>query len=156
MTTMTTLTLPRITTAPARTRRYLRPRLHALGFPEDAVFEMLVATSEAVTNAILHGARRSTDDIKVSVVIEDSALTITVTSPRTDWLVPRLTLPDPSAERGRGLYIMQRFTDSYKITQGPEGTTVSLTRRLPEARARLSERDGTPPRHPQGRSTFHH
>ncbi len=156
MTTMTTLTLPRLTTAPARTRRYLRPRLQALGFPDDAVFEMLVATSEAVTNAILHGSRRSTDDIKISVVVEGSTLTITVTSPRTDWLVPRVTLPDPSAERGRGLYMMQRFTDSYKITQGPEGTTVFLTRRLPEARERPSEQDGMPPRHPQGRPTFHH
>lgn len=155
---MRTLTLPRRATAPAWARRYLEPRLRELGFPEDTVYEILVATSEAVTNAVLHGGPGDPchpDELTVTLSVEGSSLTIAVTSPRTGWLASPAALPDPTVESGRGFFVIQSFTDAWRITQGPEGSTVYLIRRLPDAKKPPAGRSGTLPAHPRARPPAH-
>lgn len=229
---MAILTLPRVPTAPRDTRRYLRPRLRALGFSEEATDEVLVAVSEAVTNAVLHGGRErrapaatgrafrpeqrphdrgpgsaavagrvfrdgrgalpgrppaagaapaavlprdhspsgplrghrparrtpGSDVITVGLAVDGAYATVAVTSPRTGWTAapPPAVLPDPSAEGGRGFFIIQSFTDAWRVEQGADGTTVYLSRRLPapgraRARMRAGRRASKRPRRPGAR-----
>jgi anti-sigma regulatory factor (Ser/Thr protein kinase) len=155
---MAILSLPRQRFAPALSRRFLQPRLEALGYLEDEVYEILVAAGEAVNNAVLHGGPRDPfhpDQITICVSTGESYLTIEVTSPRTGWPVSMPALPDPETEQGRGLYIIQCFTDSWSVTQDSKGTTVYLNRRLPQDGAPRSEPPetggGTPPADPPAR-----
>ncbi len=150
---MDTLILARDARAPGLTRRYVKPRLHALGFPEDSVDELLIATSEAVTNAVMHGGPAEgspgPDQVSVTLSVEGPALVIAVTSPRTGWTVSAPTLPEPTAESGRGLFVIQSFTDAWMVRQSPRGTTVYLSRRLPPSAQRRGERAGTSTRRPR-------
>jgi len=140
---MMTFRLPRRSTAPGEARRRIRPRLRELGYPEDATDELLVAVGEAMTNAVLHGApgpgSPAADDITVTLRTDAASCVIEVTSPKTGWAVNPATCPDPSAPNGRGLFVIDRFTDAWTVTQGPAGTTISLSRRLP---APTAERAG--------------
>jgi anti-sigma regulatory factor (Ser/Thr protein kinase) len=111
-----------------------------MGFSADKVEEMLVAVGEAVTNAVVHGApdgeTTEMDAVTVHLVVRHSDITITVTSPRTGWrAAPRLRA-DLTAERGRGLLMIQSLTDAWRVRQGARGTTVYLTWRLPRPRTR--------------------
>ncbi len=153
---MATVTLPRRPIAPAWTRRFLQPRLESIGFSDEDVYELLVATCEAVTNAVIHGGPKDPfypDEITVTVTVEDATLTIGVTSPKTGWPVSLPTLPDPTAESGRGLYVIQCFTDSWSVTQDRNGTTVHLNRRLPQPgpRGPHETAERTPPPDPPAR-----
>ncbi len=158
---MATVTLPRRPIAPAWTRRFLQPRLESLGFAQEEVYELLVATCEAVSNAVLHGGPKDPfhpDEITITVAVEDSTLTIAVTSPKTGWPVSPPTLPDPTAEGGRGLYVIQCFTDSWSVTQDRNCTTVHLNRHLPESppRAPRETAERTPPPGPPARPAGRH
>ena len=73
----------------------------------------------------------SPDRITVALRTDGSSCVIDVTSPNTGWLTGPVTRPEPTAERGRGLFIIDRFTDAWTVTQGPGGTTLSMIRRLP-------------------------
>jgi len=130
-------------TAPREARRRIRPRLRELGYPGDVVDELLVAVGEAMTNAVLYGApepgSRAADDITVTLRMEAASCVIEVTSPKTGWAVTPATCPDAMAPNGRGMFVIDRFTDAWKVTQGPGGTTISLSRRLP---APTAERAG--------------
>jgi len=132
---MMTFRLPRRSTAPREARRRIRTRLRELGYPDDAVDELLVAVGEAMTNAVLYGAPRpgspAADEITVTLRRDAASCVIEVTSPHTDWTVNPAMCPDPMAPNGRGLFIIDRFTDAWTVTQGPAGTTISLSRRLP-------------------------
>lgn len=218
---MEILTLPRVPTAPRDTRRYLRPRLRALGFSEEVADEVLVAVGEAVTNAVLHGGRErpaaapaagalapgqrgprdrrpasapagrglrgalagpppaagavlprdhgplaplrghrparrvpGSDAITVALAVDGACVTVAVTSPRAGWTPapPPAVLPDPTAEGGRGFFIIQSFTDAWRVEQGAGGTTVYLSRRLPApGKARSGRRAAKRPRRPGAR-----
>ncbi|HLJ58413.1 MAG TPA: ATP-binding protein [bacterium] len=140
---MLTFRLLRRSTAPREARWRIRPRLRELGYPDDVVDELLVAVGEAMTNAVLYGApgpdSQAADDIAVTLRTDAAFCVIEVTSPKTGWAVNLATCPGPMAPNGRGLFVIDRFTDAWKVTQGPGGTTISLSRRLP---APMAERAG--------------
>jgi len=136
--------LARRSTAPREARRRIRPQLRCLGYVDDVVDELLVAVGEAVTNAVLYGAPGSEgpflDRITVSLRTDGTSCVIDVTSPKRDWIPGPVTCPEPTAERGRGLFIIDQLTDAWHITQSPEGTTLSMSRRLPVPAARRPAR----------------
>jgi anti-sigma regulatory factor (Ser/Thr protein kinase) len=132
---MMTFRLERRPTALRKARRRIRPRLRGLGYPDDVVNELLVAVGEAMTNAVLYGApgpdSAVADRITVTLRTEAASCVIEVTSPGTGWIVASADRPDPMASNGRGLFVIDQFTDGWSVTQGPAGTTISLSRRLP-------------------------
>jgi len=131
--------LPRDPGTPRRARQYLAPRLSRLGMPPEAAEELLVAVGEAVTNAVLHGARpaesprqpaegprggttgprrgarapalsvRAGDVVMVELLAHGDRVAVAVTSPGGRWRVPPIERPDPIADRGRGLYLMRHL-----------------------------------------------
>jgi anti-sigma regulatory factor (Ser/Thr protein kinase) len=132
--------LARQPTAPREARRRIRPELEQLGYVEDVVDELLVAVGEAVTNAVLYGGGSGADRITITLRTDDTACTIDVTSRSAGWTLDPPVLPVPTAEHGRGLYIIDRFTDGWEIRQDRNGSTVSLKRRLPAPAAERAAR----------------
>ncbi len=105
-------------------------RAHAVC--DDDLAHFLTALGEAVANAIEHShADRA---IQVEVRIGDDRMLATVADRGIGFDTTGLgdsSLPDPSAERGRGLPIMRRCTDIFSLTSEPgRGTVVVLGRYL--------------------------
>jgi anti-sigma regulatory factor (Ser/Thr protein kinase) len=104
-------------------RRTLERWLDALGADRQTIYELTVACGEACMNVVEHAypggealfvleASREGDEVEIQ--IRDFGY----------WRSPR------KSDRGRGIELMRRLTDSAKITPGPQGTTVRLRRAL--------------------------
>ena len=110
----------------ATLRRTLARWLAAGGVGENEQFDLTIATSEAAANAIEHayGARVAT--FTVSCELDGPDVRVTVRD-AGHW---REAKP---YGRGRGLAIMRALMDSVEITSTTDGTTVTVTKRLPVA-----------------------
>jgi anti-sigma regulatory factor (Ser/Thr protein kinase) len=101
-------------------------------FGEDARYDIKLAATEAVSNAIRHGARSKRDTVKVSAFECDGVLTFCVSDHGT--FLPNLENGDPLPEQGRGLAFIAHLMDQVCIRTGPHGTVVRFSKRLTERR----------------------
>ena len=98
------------------------------GLSEDACYEVKLALSEAVSNAIQHGSRSDDAPIRIFVSGEAGALVIEVID--TGRFVPRVTRHGDMPESGRGLEFMRLMMDEVDLQPGSEGTRLRLVKRL--------------------------
>ncbi len=101
------LPLPDDVTAPAIARQAVRTTLAGLGFDGPDVDDVLLATSELVTNAFEHGERPD----RLEVEYGDARLTLRVFDSGSDW--PKLKEPSPMAARSRGLQLVHALSDDW-------------------------------------------
>jgi len=111
-------------------RRALREWLETARWPRDEAADLILATNEAVTNAIEH-AYRPGQVATVLLTAEAVRLSghrwcarITVTD-RGRWR-PVAVEPDT---RGRGIAMMRAIAGSVDIDSAPDGTRVTMTSR---------------------------
>ncbi len=107
-------------------RRVMRRWLVDAGATEDETMEILVAASEAHTNAVHHAYEGRNGMVEVEVGSVDGDVVITVRD-RGHWRPPRLA---PRDDGGRGLPLMNALMDAVEIHAGQRGTEVRLRRRL--------------------------
>jgi anti-sigma regulatory factor (Ser/Thr protein kinase) len=98
------------------------------GLSEDACYEVKLALSEAVSNAIQHGSRSDDAPIRIFVSGEAGALVIEVID--TGRFVPRVTRHGDMPESGRGLEFMRLMMDEVDLQPGSDGTRLRLVKRL--------------------------
>jgi serine/threonine-protein kinase RsbW len=110
-------------------RQFVDDAAAARGFEASARFDIQLAASEAVSNAIVHGGRSSGRRIRLSAVEENGMLTFSVADNGT--FVARVDADDSLSERGRGLACMARVMDEVCIASGEHGTLVRFSKRLP-------------------------
>jgi serine/threonine-protein kinase RsbW len=103
----------------------------ACGLDAAARYELKLALTEAVTNAVRHGSRSAADLVELSVEKGDEGISFSVRD--RGRFSRRSTGGGPMAERGRGLEIMERLSDEFDIEPSPAGTEVRLSRRLAAA-----------------------
>ncbi|WP_344586221.1 ATP-binding protein [Actinomadura vinacea] len=126
------LALPREALSIPVIRRVLGDALRGLGVAEDCVADILVAASEACTNALQHAP--ATGDFELAGRVDDDICVLKI----TDWgrglrkaPPPAASEPADLAESGRGLRIMRALVDDFSIDSAPErGTVVQLRKRL--------------------------
>ena len=107
-------------------RRRLDPWLRAHGAPPQLVTDILIATGEAVSNAMEH-AYGFDQGRQVEVLARVAGTTIEMrVTDRGMWRPAR----EPSDERGRGLQIMRGLMDDVSVESEQHGTTVVLTSRV--------------------------
>jgi serine/threonine-protein kinase RsbW len=99
------------------------------GFNEDACYQVKLAMSEAVTNAIQHGSSSSSDPIRIVAGAEGDALVFEVLD--TGRFRPRVRRRGPMSESGRGLEFMRLVMDEVDLRPGAGGTRVRLVKRRP-------------------------
>jgi anti-sigma regulatory factor (Ser/Thr protein kinase) len=124
------ITLPAEPERIREAREFADAAAAAFGFDDDARYEIRLAASEAVTNAIEHGSHSPDDTIKFSVVEEDRVLHFHVADPGS--FVPMFTTDEPLPERGRGLSFLAHLMDEVCISRGEPGTIVRFSKRLGE------------------------
>jgi serine/threonine-protein kinase RsbW len=97
--------------------------------------EMLLALSEAVTNAIVHGnAEDPTKKVRISAWMENRHIKIQIADEGPGFDPDQLT--DPLKDQnllkqgGRGVFLMRQYADEVKFSDG--GSTVTLVFEKPE------------------------
>ena len=98
------------------------------GLDSNACYNVKLAMSEAVTNAIQHGSSSPSDPIKIVVAAEDGALVFEVLD--TGRFQPRVTRLSELAESGRGLEFIRVLMDEVDLRPGDNGTLVRFAKRL--------------------------
>jgi anti-sigma regulatory factor (Ser/Thr protein kinase) len=98
------------------------------GFDSAGVYQLKLAMSEAVTNAIQHGSSSDQDPIFLRAAVEGDALAFYVKD--TGRLEPG-SLPGENStlEGGRGLEFMRRLMDDVELRPGEGGTVLRFAKR---------------------------
>ena len=98
------------------------------GFGADALYDVKLAMSEAVTNAIQHGSRSPDDPVRIMATEESGALVFEVLD--TGTFVPRVVRRGDLPEGGRGLEFMRVLMDEVDLRPGRQGTRLRMAKRL--------------------------
>ena len=114
----------------AEVRRFTDRACRAYGFKPDVCYQIKLAMSEAVANAIEHGSTTPDDPIRLQVVYEGNALAFYVSDGGT-FIEPAMVYDhDLMDERGRGLGFIELLMDDVSINPSPEGTVIRFAKRL--------------------------
>ena len=100
------------------------------GLSEDDCFQVKLAMSEAVTNAIIHGSGGQTDVVHIAACMDEAALVFEVTDPgrqETGDPIERLD------EGGRGLELVSMVMDEVKLIRGDGGGSLRFAKHLAAA-----------------------
>ncbi|CAM2932865.1 SpoIIE family protein phosphatase [Mycobacterium intermedium] len=111
----------------APSRRALRNWLTRAGVPPAQIQDVLIATGEAVANAIEHGHRDrpgGTVTLQATALVDRVLVTVSDTG---TWKTPRVV---PDVSRGRGILLMRRLMEDVEINYSDDGTTVHLHARI--------------------------
>jgi serine/threonine-protein kinase RsbW len=114
-----------------KARRRIGDVARSIGFSPDEVDAILLAFSEALTNAIRHGGGVKRY-VHVKAVGEPDGLVLEVADHGRGFRPDRVTLPPPTSmsEGGRGLYLMKALMDEVQWHDSEEGTLVRMMKRL--------------------------
>jgi anti-sigma regulatory factor (Ser/Thr protein kinase) len=107
-------------------RRRLRAWLARRGLDDESAADVVLATSEALNNAIEHGFESLGGTVRLGVVDDGSVVAVEV-SDGGRWIAP-----SEDADRGRGLLLMERLMHRVEIATDEHGTRVKLERRRGE------------------------
>jgi len=110
-------------------REFAGDAAHDLGCDSTARAALRLGVTEAVANAVEHGAPCENGLISVSLYIQADCLTTEVRD-CGDFKAARQPAPDGLQERGRGLPLMFAVMDHVEIDTVPGKTVVRLAKRL--------------------------
>jgi anti-sigma regulatory factor (Ser/Thr protein kinase) len=98
------------------------------GWPAEGSGRVLLASTEAVTNAIEHGSPQGASvEVELTVTEERAAFTVVDEGiPGTPVPVCPADPPPATATRGRGLLIISRLADDFDLRPSGEGTALCV------------------------------
>ena len=119
--------LPNIDHACAQVERFLTAhQVH------EGHFEILLVLRELLNNAVMHGCRQdSGKQVRVTMELADAVLKVQVADQGAgfDWRQRQYwSQPDLNACSGRGLSIIEHYSDSYAFNT--EGNMVTFTKKI--------------------------
>jgi serine/threonine-protein kinase RsbW len=97
------------------------------GLNEGACYDVKLAMSEAVTNAIQHGSSSPKDPIRIVVLAEGPSLVFEVLD--TGRFIPRVMRRGELSESGRGLEFMRVLMDEVHLRPMKGGTLMRFIKR---------------------------
>lgn len=109
-------------TAAAAARAFVRDTCQAwqVALADTAVLERAVLLAdELVTNAVVHART----EIRLRLELRGDRLHIAVRD-GSPWLLRLVTLPDPQAEGGRGLWLVEQLARAWGVHDHPDGGKV--------------------------------
>ena len=99
------------------------------GFQHDDCYQVKLAVSEVVANAIQHGSSGPEDPIRITIRAAEGALVFEVLD--TGVFVGADEAAGEMSERGRGLELVALMMDEVELAPGEKGTLLRFTKRLP-------------------------
>ncbi len=106
-----------------------------LGLDPEKINGLLLAVTEATTNAIIHGNKNNKlKMVRIYVYVDNSTLTVKIKDEGKGFdpsIVPDPTDPENLLkDSGRGLYLMRVYMDGLTYNQTPEGTETILSLKI--------------------------
>lgn len=106
-----------------------------LGLDQEKINGLLLAITEATTNAIIHGNKNNQlKMVRIYVYIDGSDLTVIIKDEGKGFdpsIVPDPTDPENLLkDSGRGLYLMRVYMDGLTYNQTTDGTEAILTMKI--------------------------
>jgi len=103
----------------------------AIGINQDNYGKILVATLEAVNNAIKHGNKDNPQKlVDIEIEYENNEIRISVTDEGEGFnpaVIPDPTMPENIEElSGRGVFLMTKLSDSIKFNEKGNSVTMSF------------------------------
>lgn len=103
-----------------------------LGLDQEKINGLLLAVTEATTNAIIHGNKNNKlKMVRIYVFVDGANMTIKIKDEGKGFdpsIVPDPTDPENLLkDSGRGLYLMRVYMDGLTYNQTPEGTETILS-----------------------------
>lgn len=106
-----------------------------LGLSDEKLASLLLAVTEATTNAIIHANKSDKKKmVKVEATVEKSKLIVKIIDEGRGFDPSKI--PDPThpenllKDSGRGVYLMRIYMDDLKYNVTPEGTETILTMKI--------------------------
>ena len=130
------LTLSSVPNEIMKVEGFLEELNEQLQLDDTSFNKVLIATTEAVNNGILHGNKRDPKK-KVSLACETSNGLLLITVEDEGSGVNPAALPDPLAEEnllrenGRGVFLMRSLMESVEFSRFPGGSRVIMKMTLP-------------------------
>lgn len=125
----------------AEARDAVTDRAIAAGMSEADIWDMRVAITEALANAIEHGARSSDNLIHVRIAEERGELRLDIAGGGRGSGEPP---PARGPERGRGIAIMSGTMDSMRLTHERDRNLIELAKSMNDRRSDHRRSDDTP------------
>ena len=110
-------------------RQWIVDNLSAHGTPDNVVSDVVLAASEAVTNAVVHGyAETRRGRVDLSLEISDGSLVLTIRDygsglGRKPYAAPDTRIPH---EGGYGVYLVQSLMDEVEMKSLNQGIEVRM------------------------------
>lgn len=113
-----------------KARQFVESIARQYGFNDEQIFDIKVASGEAVSNAIEHGSPEgSTNKIKIDAKFTNGKLELNVIDEGAFKKAVKIDDPDPR-HRGRGIPFMLALMDTVTINELKSGTSVKLVKKL--------------------------
>jgi anti-sigma regulatory factor (Ser/Thr protein kinase) len=122
------LTLPAELSRLPDARSWADGAAETFGFDEMVRYQIKMAVSEGVANAVEHGSSSSSDEIHLRAVGEGDSLAFYIRDSGT--FIPRVSTRGEMPERGRGLAFLGQLMDEVDIKPSPVGTILRFCKRL--------------------------
>ena len=113
-------------------RSFVASFLDQCGVPEDEAFDVLLAVTEAIGNAVRHGSPDKESRIAIRCQLKQADVVLEVSDDGAGFVYSdeMAELPDPTASCGRGFFLMKELMDDLEIDSSSSGTTVHMRHRL--------------------------
>ena len=114
-------------------RRRISAAAASLGLEGTALFELLFAVGEALTNAVKHGSPRGElDRVYVAVGVCSGGVAVQISDQGQGFADTPACHPDAMASTGRGIPFMRSLSDEFRFDCAEGGTRVLLVKLLDE------------------------
>jgi anti-sigma regulatory factor (Ser/Thr protein kinase) len=100
-------------------RRFVAEAVARGGADGDAIDVSRLLVTELATNAVIHAH----SPIRVAVVPSDDRIRVEVRDERSDPIDPPCR-PEPSAEHGRGLWLVSSLSTAWGVSRDDDGKTI--------------------------------
>ena len=124
------LSLPRERHTVRVARLLLEDSLVRAGFDPLQASDLSIALSEACSNAVRHASGAPSYDVEIAID-DDGTCTVVVADEGSGFEHEAISMPDPDAQGGRGLALIDALVDEYRIDALPgAGSRITMQKHL--------------------------
>jgi serine/threonine-protein kinase RsbW len=129
------LTLPSKPTSITKVEPFLKKIVDALGLDDEQMNKLMVAVTEAVNNAIVHGNKQDPKkNVTIRSEVQSGELLIVVRDQGKGFNPASLRNPlqeeNLMLTNGRGVFLMRSLMDKVEVSMDADGTRVELSMSL--------------------------